>query len=262
MIRCTRNLIAASLCLSLAYTGHAAIDGDITGDGYGSALAVQGIQTQFGDNFSELNAAYAQINAGNLQVALTGNIENNFNKVILFIDSVAGGQNSIDPLNNPTNFDSMIGGGNANAWESPLGGTVFDAGFEADYALLFRRGAGKFDFDFAVMNQTATAADEFMDVFLGFEEGASGPLVGTNGTFEVGYDNSNVAGVAGGTQAADAAAAQAVTTGVSSSRSRCPRSATRRAISRSRPGSPVAALISIRTSSSARSNSKTLITTR
>ncbi|MCG8653226.1 MAG: hypothetical protein MI861_25520, partial [Pirellulales bacterium] len=201
----TLSLLTASLALTGTHAT-ATIDGDIAGQGYGPARAVQGVQTEFGDNFSELNAAYARINGGNLELALTGNLENNFNKIIIFIDSQAGGQNAIDPVNNPTNFDSNIGSA-ANGWESPLGTTVFDAGFEADYALLARRGAGKFDFDFAAMGQTAVAADELTDVFLGFEEGASGPLPGVNGTFEVGYDGSNAAGVMGGTGAADTAAA-------------------------------------------------------
>ncbi|MFN3167393.1 MAG: PEP-CTERM sorting domain-containing protein [Phycisphaeraceae bacterium] len=210
----TPALLTASLALLGANPAAAAIDGDIAGDGYGPARAVQGVQTQFGDNFSELNAAYAKFQGGNLNLALTGNIENNFNKVIIFIDSVAGGQSTIDPLNNPANFDSLIGDGFANAWESNLGNTVFDVGFEPDYVMIARRGSGKFDFDFAAMNQTAVAADEFTDAFLGFEEGASGPLVGVNGTFEVGYDNSNVAGVAGGEGPADQVAALAVTTGL------------------------------------------------
>ena len=207
------------------------VDGTLDGS-YGAAVAVQGVQTDFGDNASELNAAYATVDNGVLYLMFTGNLENNFNKLQLFIDAHAGGQNAIDGANNPQNYDSMIGAGFANGWDpyvnrgladSPLqaqqGQFTFDAGFEADYAVLFRRGAGKFDFDFAVMDQTVTAADEISDVFIGFEEGASGdlsPFPGNNsGTpFEVGFDNSNVAGIAGGTQAADPVAAQAVTTGI------------------------------------------------
>ena len=91
--------------------------------------------------------------------------------------------------------------------------------FLPDYALLFRRGAGKFDFDYAQMNQTAVDADEFVDIYFGFDNsidsGGAFPLIGPNSGFEfnVAYDPSNVAGVTGGTQAADQAAAAAVTTG-------------------------------------------------
>jgi hypothetical protein len=210
----TSALLTACAALLGPATASAAIDGDLAGDGYGPARAVQGIQTQFGDNLSELNAAYARFVDGNLNLALTGNIESNLNKVIIFIDSVAGGQNAIDPLNNPTNLDSMIGGGYGNAWGSPLGGTVFDAGFEADYVMIARRAEDRFDFDFAAMDQTAVDADEFGDIYLGFAEGPSGPLVGVNGTFEVGYNDANTAGVTGGEGPADTAAALAVTTGL------------------------------------------------
>ena len=217
MTKPTRILLSASLALLAASQANAAIDGSIVGDGYGSALAVQGIQTQFGDNLSELDAAYAKIDGGNLHLAITGNLENNFNKLVVFFDSVAGGQNDIDPLNNPANFDSQ-GPGFTN-----LDPMVFDAGFEADYVIMARRGLGKFDFDYAKMNQTTQDADEFTDIFVLAEEGSSGPIVGTgslaspgNGsgeTFEVAYDNSNIAGVAGGEGPADQSAALAVETG-------------------------------------------------
>ncbi|MEM9754278.1 MAG: PEP-CTERM sorting domain-containing protein, partial [Planctomycetota bacterium] len=141
---------------------------------------------------------------------------------------VAGGQQTIDPLNNPVNFDSRIGNGNANAWDAlaPIAadpdadppvdgrsGLVFDNGFLPDYAMLFRRGE-TFDVDYAQMNQTAIAADEFSDIFGGFNSGSPFlPLEGVNHDFAVGHDDSNLAGVTGGTQAADQAAAAAVTTG-------------------------------------------------
>lgn len=77
------------------------LDGSRAGDPYGSAIAVQQVQTQFGDNFSELNAAYGVATEGAfLKVILTGQVENNFNKLNIFIDSVAGGQNNIGPDTN------------------------------------------------------------------------------------------------------------------------------------------------------------------
>ncbi|MEM1026686.1 MAG: PEP-CTERM sorting domain-containing protein [Planctomycetota bacterium] len=212
------------------------IDGVVDAS-YGTPIAVQTVQTQFGDvtdpllpNGSELNAAFAQFDDDNLYLTFTGNLEPNFNKLIVFFDSVAGGSQSIDPLNNPVNFDSQIGNGNANAWEAldgdpgdplaepdpipPTTGLTFDDGFLPDYAMIFRRGGDKFDFDYAQMNQTAIPADEFVDIYGGFNSGAPFlDLIGENHTFAVGHDDSNLAGVAGGTQAADQAAAAAVTTG-------------------------------------------------
>src|SRR3989304_2094034 len=69
---------------------------------YGAALAVQTVQTQFGDanppgnlGGSELDAAYAKVRNGRLYLMLTGNHEPNFNKLDIFIDSKAGGENTL-----------------------------------------------------------------------------------------------------------------------------------------------------------------------
>jgi len=208
------------------------VDGVLDAAEYGSAVAVQTVNTGFGDNFNELNAAYATISGGNLYLLFTGNLENNFNKLNIFIDSQAGGQNTIT-TNNPANFDDRIGAGFTNGFDpltnrgladSPLqaqaGGFTFDTGFDADYTILARRGAGVFDVDFAVLDQTAILADENVDVFVGTEEGSTeldpfAPAIALNGfTGNVGFDNSNVGGVGGfDSLPVDTAAALAVTTG-------------------------------------------------
>ena len=56
---------------------------------YGVAKAVQTVQTGFGDNDNELDAAYASCTAGRLYLMVTGNLEANFNKLEIFIDSNA-----------------------------------------------------------------------------------------------------------------------------------------------------------------------------
>ena len=176
--------------------------------GYGSALAVQTVETQFGDanpnGGSELDAGYATISGGRLYLMLTGNLEANFNKLEIFIDSKAGGQSV---------FDSS---GNDDAGR--MDGLVFDAGFTADYHIIVRRGNDsgnlKFDLDFA--NLGAQSASGYLDILTGGgADGAGSTGTGVNGQpIEVGYDNSNVAGVGGGTAAANQAAAAAVTTGL------------------------------------------------
>lgn len=173
---------------------------DGTKDGaYGSALAVQTVQTQFGDNASEWNAGYAKIDAGRLYLMLTGNLESNFNKLEIFIDSKAGGQSV---------FDSA---GNDNA--NRMDGLKFDVGFTADYHLIARRGSGKFDLDFADLGAQSATFHE--NVFAGADAGAGNTGTGVNASsIGVGYDGSNVAGVTGGTDAADQVAAAAVTTGL------------------------------------------------
>jgi hypothetical protein len=170
---------------------------------YGSALAVQTVETGFGDNFSEMDAGYGIIDSGKLYLMLTGNIEANFNKLEIFIDSKAGGQSV---------FDSS---GNDGA--GVMDGLVFDAGFTADYHLIARRGNDsgndKFDLDFA--NLGAQSASGYLDILGGLTgSGTTGTGVNAVG-INVGYDNSNVAGIGGGAPAAaNQAAAAAVTTGL------------------------------------------------
>jgi hypothetical protein len=173
---------------------------------YGSALAVQTVETGFGDanpnNGSELDAGYGVISGGRLNLMLTGNLEANFNKLEIFIDSKAGGQSV---------FDSS---GNDGA--GAMDGLAFDAGFTADYHIIVRRGNDqgndKLDIDFA--NLTAQSASGYPDV-IGGSTGFGSTGTGVNASaIGVGYDNSNIAGVAGGSAAANQAAAAAVTTGL------------------------------------------------
>jgi hypothetical protein len=171
-------------------------------------LAVQTVETQFGDanpnGGSELDAGYGVITGTDLYLMLTGNLEANFNKLEIFIDSKAGGQSV---------FDSS---GNDNAGR--MDGLVFDAGFTADYHLIVRRGNDggndKFDVDFA--NLGAQSASGYFDIMSGSGNAGTGSTgTGVNASpIDVGYDNSNVAGVIGGTNAANQAAAAAVTTGL------------------------------------------------
>jgi hypothetical protein len=182
------------------------VDGALDAE-YGSALAVQTVETQFGDanpnNGSELDAGYAKCcDDGKLYMMLTGNVEANFNKLEIFIDSKAGGQSV---------FDSS-GNDGANAMD----GLVFDAGFTADYHIIVRRGNDggndKFDIDFADLG--AQTSSGYFDI-LGGLEGSATTGTGVNATgIMVGYNNSNVAGVLGGTNAADQTAAALVRTGL------------------------------------------------
>ena len=166
---------------------------------YGAALAVQTVQTQFGDNLSEWNAGYATIDSGRLFLMLTGNIEDNFNKLEIFIDSKAGGQGV---------FDSADNDNAAN-----MDGLVFDTGFTADYHLILRRGASEFNLDFADL--VAGTFSSYIGLFGGASVGVASTGTGINGSaIGVGYNNSNVAGILGGIGAADQTAAQAVMTGL------------------------------------------------
>jgi len=196
------------------------LDGSISGDGY-AKRSVQQTQTNFGDNQSELNAGWAQVDSGVLWLTLTGNIQNNFNKLNIFIDSVPGGENQLTPDtgsggNNPTNDGwankHATDQGDVNA--DPNARFMFDAGFAADYMIISRRGnAGgdRFDFDFSSVGN-ASVVEASLDIFSGSDTGTNAS-VGASG-IGVSYDNSNVAGVGGGTGAADQSAAMAVQTGL------------------------------------------------
>ena len=197
------TLTALALASLLALPAMAAIDGSIVGDGY-DMWSVQTVQTNFGDNASELDAAWGSVAGGYLNLALTGNLEANFNKIEIFIDSKAGGQNTLNGV--PGNDGTGV-----------MSGLTFDDGFSADYHIILRRGSyegDKFDLDIAALN-TANYSS-YSDLFGGALEGSgtTGTGAGNATPIEVAYSNANTAGVAGGTAAADQAAAAAVETGV------------------------------------------------
>src|SRR5882757_2043328 len=99
LMRCLLSLVVFA---ALAVPARAiTVDGTLDG-AYGPALAVQQVQTGFGDanppgslGGSELDAAYATISGGRLYLMLTGNHEPNFNKLDIFIDSTPGGESTL-----------------------------------------------------------------------------------------------------------------------------------------------------------------------
>jgi hypothetical protein len=183
--------------VTLGARGAFVIDGTKDG-GYGGALAVQTVQTGFGDNASEWDAGYASVESGVLYLMLTGNLESNFNKLEIFIDSKAGGQSVFDSAGNDNTFR--------------MDGLVFDAGFTADYHLDIRRGSSAFYLDFS--NLSAQSSSQYLDIFGGADFGSGSTGTGVNSSaILVGYNGSNTAGIGGvAGAAADQTAAQAVTT--------------------------------------------------
>lgn len=199
-------------CLMAAPVSAVTLDGSIAGDGYSLVTGgTQTVQTNFGDanpnGGSELDAAWAQISGGVLYVTLTGNLESNFNKLNVFIDSVAGGENVL------TNNTGAGGNNPSNdGWAAKYAGFTFDAGFAADYMMIMRNGNGtQFDFDFNSVGNTSV--EEVSGNIFGGSTQGSNPSVGAS-AIGVAFDNSNTAGVTGGTGAADQGAAAAVQTGI------------------------------------------------
>ena len=216
----TTTLAAIAALTTAGLAGAQVIDGTVDAS-YGSPLAVQSVQTGFGDagpssGGSELDAAYAQIIGNRLYVALTGNLENNFNKLDIFIDSVAGGENVLSATP-----DYDFGNSSSN-----LGGLTFDAGFTADYHLFTRSGGGAYEVDFVdraggtsamVAYNSATGNGDgtltTLSTVTAADLGGNASGSALTGVLEYAFDNTNAAGVAGGSGAADQSAAAAVTTG-------------------------------------------------
>ena len=135
---------AATLAVfaSLVAASHA-VDIDGTAEGtYGPALYTQNIGTGFGDNSdttpvvangSELDSVFGFQDATNLNAVVTGNLESNFNKLILFFDTGVGGFNTIGNDNASTSDFSFL---------NSLAGNTFDSGFNASHALWIRGGGG------------------------------------------------------------------------------------------------------------------------
>ncbi|MSR34467.1 MAG: hypothetical protein EXS12_06695 [Phycisphaerales bacterium] len=113
---------------------------------YGNPKSSQVVHTGFGNatdgvnsyaNGSELDAAYFKIDSANgyLYMCMPGNLESNFNKLDIFIDSVPGeGQNEIRSDNPDIDYNGLnkMGRDDVNGYA----GLKFDTGFAADFCLM------------------------------------------------------------------------------------------------------------------------------
>ena len=223
--------IAIVLSCIIAAPALAAVAVDGTRDAsYGAPLAVQATQTGFGDanppgslGGSELDAAYGRVESGRLYILLTGNHEPNFNKLDIFIDSQAGGENV---LSGTPQYDFF----NGTTWISQnMVGLTFDAGFTADYHLFSRWSSGSSPYQTDFVNRAGGGSAQ-VPGSTGASPNAVGLIaagtipagnVGTNASasaltqfLEFAINDNNVAGVTGGSGAANPADAAAVTTGM------------------------------------------------
>lgn len=234
-----RFLLLAAVLLPWAASASAiTVDGTVDGD-YGAAISVQAVETHFGNALppgvlggSELDAAYAKIEGGRLYLMLTGNHEPNFNKLEVFIDSVAGGENTLSNVPEYDFFNATPA--NGFPWNSRnLGGMTFDTGFDADYHLFSRWGSGTSGYEVDFVNRSGGASmmvpgsNHISAAAVGLVAASAIPSgdVGTNASgtaltqnLEFAINNNNAAGVDGcdgsGCLLANQAAALAVTTGM------------------------------------------------
>lgn len=159
------------------------VDGE-RDDEYGEALSVQQVQTGFGDPGSELDAAYSVLLDDKLYLMLTGNLEPNFNKLEIFIDSESGGQNKIISNLNPNNDN----------WAEKFDGFTFDSGFSADYLLIVRHGFGSTQLDLDFTELGVGGSGGMVGRFDPINSGNNGPFEASNGLV-IGFNNTNSAGV-------------------------------------------------------------------
>lgn len=143
------------LSLSAFHCGGApVVDGGLTGDAtfYGAALSVQNTNTQYGNatngdprfanGGSEIDQVFGYVSGSRLHVLVAGNLESNFNKLNVFIDSEPGGVNQLDGDALPTGVDPYCCSNPPNGIGAlqQMSGLRFDSGFEADHLLIFSNG--------------------------------------------------------------------------------------------------------------------------
>jgi len=200
-----------------AGSAHAQLTVDGTAEGtYGGPIVIQDTQTNFGDatdglpgiaNGSELDNARAFVGDNGLFLHLGGNLQSNFNKLEIFFDTGAGGQNQLRGDNRDLDFNGL----NRMGDDGSGNGLTFDDAFTADYYLTVTGGNDPFEF---FMSGTPILTDGGTPPTGGFLGGGPGTsITGSNGIL-ASIDNSNTAGVTSGTGAADQTAAAAVATGI------------------------------------------------
>ena len=212
--------VAGSLLVAGAAPGEDIVVDGVLDAAYGEAISLQQVQTQFGNadlgepgfcNGSEIDGVHAVIDGDTLYVLFTGNLESNYNKIDIFIDSIAGaGQNPILGNNVDVDFGALNRMGRFEDQETGeiQPGLTFDAGFAADFWMTFTGGAGKPDKKGGTSYDTYMSyADLLTDGGDTAGSGFAGPgsfgLEGslfTDNFIAAAIDNSNTAGVSGGDQ--------------------------------------------------------------
>ncbi|HRK32136.1 MAG TPA: PEP-CTERM sorting domain-containing protein [Tepidisphaeraceae bacterium] len=206
----TRLAVAAAAGLAIAGLAHAqpVVDGTLD-EGLYTRFATQTVNTGFGDNQSELDAGYYRIEGGKLYLMLTGNVESNFNKLTVWFDTRAGGQNVLRNDNPNVDFNNL---------NRRYSGMTFDSAFSPDYHFHFSRNVESSFLNFSELNTTGGGLGGYLgqvDTPNPGQQGA-GVVGGNDGlpTIEFGYADFNIDGVSGDApNAANQAAAEAVTSG-------------------------------------------------
>ncbi len=197
-------LAAAVVGVSMSNASASIIDG-LADASYGPALAVQNTQTNFGNstlgqplfaNGSELDAAYAKVDGSNLLIVLAGNLESNFNKLDIFIDSKAGGQNKLRGDNPNVDFNGLNRMGNNGSGN----GLQFDSAFSADHFITVTGGNTGSGYQLFANHADVLSSGGGTGTFLGGSAVNGNLITGALG-IDIAINNSNTAGVGSGTGA-------------------------------------------------------------
>jgi len=196
-------LCAGAVGVGLSLNANAQINMNGTlGAGYGSALAVQTINTGFGNSTgggdasgSELDAVYAQVSGGNLYLFIAGCFQANGNHVNIFI---AGG--------NPGQTNLNV----SPSTEATMNGSIFPAGFNATYMIDANDYAGTLYTDGFSLPNGGTATQAYLG---GVPSNGSGVYAADNlGPFTLALDNTHASTMGTAGQALSGATSGAATT--------------------------------------------------
>ena len=176
--------------------------------GYGQAVTVDGtrdylygfprvwqtVQTGYGDNQSELDAAYSYIGGGNLNLFFNGNLQAVGNKLFVFLDTDSGsGQNRLRG-DNDVNLASLLRLGDSGG----PNGLTFESGFAADHAFVFNISGSNLYLDYENLPTGTGGLKQYV---------GSSTVDGGSGTWTIGsgmlgveaaINNTNTLGVSGG----------------------------------------------------------------
>ena len=204
----TLAALAAALILPAAAQAQIVVNGTAEA-AYGNPIAVQDTPTGFGDSTagtttptdggSELDAGYGIVQNGTLYLVLAGNLEGNYNKLDVFIDSTSGGQNSL--LNNNPNTSDLQ---RLSADPTVTGGVglTFDSGFAPDYYISANGGGTPYTFyvNYATLPTAGGGTAAYLGSTTSTGPSSTGTLTGGDAgapAILAAIDNSNVAGVNG-----------------------------------------------------------------
>ncbi len=198
--RLVHSAVVAAVLSLAPCAGAATLDGaNIPSEGL-TLRATQDTPGGFGDatgggqdstGGSELNELYADIDGRFLTIGMTGNLEGNFNKMFVFLDAVAGGESTLASDNADGGFGEI----------NNMSGLMFDGGATMDHGLRFEVGGG-----FNGVNFFDLIDNSASSVTSGGGPGSLPVANAGTSAITVGWDNSNILGVDGGSAAGAATA--------------------------------------------------------